>query len=192
MMRRPTCQFQLRLAPVQGPMNNFCRHFKTRRLGISYCPCLCQALAAICGCWFRSSFMLHVDPLSSFVVGTGKILDRHGPTWTGHANPGCSWMPGCCRIFQDVFYFFVPFCSEWWRWEMSKLFVVGRREILEQHGTAPYIFHEKILIWFHEKQWWAAIVAYFSLHGWWMMMVQQPFWLEILSTENFLDLIAKY
>ena len=56
--------------------------------------------------------MLHVDPLSSFVVGTGKILDRHGPTWTGHANPGCSWMPGCCRIFQDVFYFFVPFCSE--------------------------------------------------------------------------------
>ena len=31
-MRRPTCQFQLRLAPVQGPMNNFCRHFKTRRL----------------------------------------------------------------------------------------------------------------------------------------------------------------
>jgi hypothetical protein len=47
--------------------------------------------------------MLHVDPLSSFVVGTGKILDRHGPTWTGHANPGCSWMPGCSRIFQDVF-----------------------------------------------------------------------------------------
>ena len=53
--------------------------------------------------------MLHVDPLSSFVVGTGKILDRHGPAMQIQDVHGCLDVPGYSRM---SFNYFVPFCSE--------------------------------------------------------------------------------
>ena len=42
--------------------------------------------------------MLHVDPLSSFVVGTGKILDRHGPAMQIQDVHGCLDVAGYSRM----------------------------------------------------------------------------------------------